>query len=905
MTADTRAIADILLRRQGLLFLPAPDSSAGEGGSLRAIFAWGRSKLDDATLRQTARETEAFLLEFAALGYAGTEKLRLAVAALSSEQRRAVRDGALATLSAQLGANQVHRPLFRRFPKGIPRDTHALWVQRVLSHYLQQPDQPCLHCGAEGSTHVLDPCEHVVCDRCFDGDNYSACPICNAKVSRDSPFFGPDIVRELPKEQVRFTRLELGEDLEAATRELFVSSCARTQALNPVDKADLAAIVDHHGAALIPWLPEAIPLKENVALILGRLLAQADGDALAEVLPVAKAQLRTATDVLRAIAVYAGADAALQGETYVQVTQKRYRELPWWETWLENNPKLARQYADQPINVSESKTVKRFPMPKLRRAFRRALLGLLEELDERSLIEDMLRHRSYWVWVGQFLHPGEYAKRFPKVARAFAIVRGKSPSGEKAPAFAGFYAQLEAAADRGDARAMADLLATRPGELGRRFDHLLRVAAVGEAAGDEGSVDHALARFVEAAPKCSTPVLLTLYALLPTRTRRAKRRMFWPKGGVVTAVTTPDERATLPPAVVESALACVEAELLARFAEAPRHRVALVDAGLTDIVAPFNERTASPAAINLPRGSRVRVPEGKTLRLFLHWCETEGGPRTDIDLSVGFYAADWSYLGVCSYYELTCAIEGQAIARSSGDLTSAPFPEGSSEFVDLDWEAARAAGVRHAVMVVNAYSGASFSQLERGFAGLMLRDDVDGHVFDPRTVTLRFDLQGENGIFTPLSLDLEDGTMHWLDVYSKGEMAFNNVASSNRAIQRVCPETIDYFASGVRLDMYRLGLLHAAARSAQVVIRGEDGSLRRFERSEGETAGAFLARLREGSAGVELEPQGLAELLGEEPCLALLLRGDLPTELPEGSQVYALFREALTPKLAAADLLVG
>src|SRR5690606_3959943 len=109
-----------------------------------------------------------------------------------------------------------------------------------------------------------------------------------------------------------------------------------------------------------------------------------------------------------------------------------------------------------------------------------------------------------------------------------------------------------------------------------------------------------------------------------------------------------------------------------------------------------------------------------------------------IDLSVGSYDASWKYKGVCSYYQLRYEKKKKLLAQSSGDFTSAPFPEGASEFVDIHRENALAAGLRYAVMVVNNYAGLPFSQLERGFAGVMLREDVGGHHFDPRTVTLKF-----------------------------------------------------------------------------------------------------------------------------------------------------------------------
>ncbi|HVH98063.1 MAG TPA: MXAN_6230/SCO0854 family RING domain-containing protein, partial [Enhygromyxa sp.] len=637
------ATSNLLLWRRGLLFLPATRSDRE-----------GRAKPE---------HVEALMLDLAALGYACTPRLRSGLAQLSTPQLAELREQTVAFLAAKLGQSERHLPLFRHFPRGVPRDTAALWFRRVLVHFIQAPDQPCLWCDGEGNTHVLRPCEHVVCDVCFDGSNYSACPICNRVVDRSSPFFKPSELRSRPKETVRFKRLELGEDLDASARAQFQDFCARTQALNPDDKLDFTTLLDDYQLEVLGWVPEKVPLRENVALVFGRLIMHAPAE---QVLPVAREHLRTATDVLRLIATVSGADAALQGAIIYDYEELRYVDAPWWPAWSASvGAAISSRYRDTTYRVAKPRTVKRFPVAKLARATRRALLSILDGLDENALIEDMLRHRSYWVWVGEFLHPGEYAKRFPKVARAFRIVRKRNPEGERAETFHGFYARLELAAAAGDSQTMLELLRMRPGELARRFDHLLRVA------GDEAA---AVARIVEGfvahVDAFSTPVLLTLYGVLPTRAKRAKRRMFWPKGGVSKGVTTSDRRPTLPASVIEAARRPIERELLRRFATQPRFPTAVVDEALRDIIAPFNERTASPSAVNLPRGSKIHVPPGKLVRMFLHWCEREGGERTDVDLSVGFYDADWEFFGVCSYYSLRFEIGGVTIATSSGDLTS-------------------------------------------------------------------------------------------------------------------------------------------------------------------------------------------------------------------------------------------
>lgn len=725
--AATRAV---LLRRRGLVFV--------EGGGATSV---------------AEDHLKALEVEWTALGHVPSTRLRARLAQLSLAELGEVHRWVCGVLARQLGANHVHEPLFRSFPDGIPDDTTELWVIKVLSHFLQEIDQPCLFCGAVGTTHVLDPCLHVVCDRCFDGASYSACPVCEHKVDRASPFFKPSPARKpSAKEKPTLERLDLGEDPEAQAHALFTSFCDRKQAMPPNDRHDLETIVLDLGATVLGWLPEKIPVKENVALVFGTLFTVVEP---AVVLPVAQRYLQTATDVLRFLAVLSGADASL-------LPKARHRQVG---------------------GVYVHQMVHRFPMARLGRPLRRALLSLMEGFDDEALTEDMLRHRSFWVWAGEFLHPHEYAKRFPKVAQAFQVVRKFAPDGTRAPAFAGFKARLEAAAEAHDAPAMVKLLRDRPGELGRRLDHVLRVAGKNERV-----LDQIIQAFDRVAPRLSTPLLLTLYRFLPSRLRPVARRVFWPKGAVTTGVSAPDERAPLSADAISSAMHAVTAELLRRFGEKLALDTVVIDEALRQVMVPFNERTASRSAVALPRGSVVPVPREKIVRMFLHWCQPEkGGTWTDIDLSVGFYTDEWQEAGVCSYYQLKLKDgQGRTIATSGGDLRNAPFPDGASELVDVDWSRALAAGARYAVMVVNNYAGMPFSLLERGFAGLMLRDDAGGLQFDPRTVELKFDLQGENGVYMPLVLDLREGVLHWLDVYAEGQLLFNNVATSRRAITNIC-----------------------------------------------------------------------------------------------------------------------
>ena len=868
MTVGTRpGVRELLLARRGVVFLSSHAEPSSEVASL-------------------ARGVE---LELAALAHAPSARLSARLAQCTQDELVAFRAWALDALLTYSGGKRKHVPLFRRFPRDVPADTGELWWSKVLVHFVQAEGQACLFCGRVGTTHVLDPCRHVVCDRCFDGTSYSACPSCERHVDRSSPFFQPGPERGKPVERVTFRRLELGDDVEQEARALFTSLCARKQALSPSDREALVAILEEHKTAVLAWLPDAIPVRENVAIVFGTLFAACCPD---EVLPHAKRFMTTATDVLRFIAVLSGTDGSLQRQTIHKLVRQGEEPSEFWR-------QLARLFrARTPMarmrDVYVPLEVHRFKVAKLSRPLRRSLLAVLEALTFERLVEDMLRHREYWVWVGEFLHPHEHAKRCPNVARAFQIVRKRAPDGAVAPAFESWNARVERAVRDGDSDGLLAVLGERPGEFARRFDLALRLAQ------DEPGRARVVSAFANKVRVLATPVLLTLRNHLPARERRAGVRVYWPKGTVTTGYRAPDRRPALSRTTIDAALRTIDGELLRRFGTLQGFDSCVLDEALSTVMVPFNERTASRSAVSLPRGSTIAVPPGKVARLFLHWCEPQNQreSETDIDLSVGFYDASWRHVGVCSYYELQLAAkDGALIAQSSGDLRDAPWPDGASEFIDVHRDAARAAGARYAVMVVTAYAGLPFSMLERGFAGLMLRDDVEGEHFDPRTVALRFALAGDHGVYTPLVLDLEQDELHWLDIYTQGQLQMNNVANANMAISKVCPALIAYFGSGVRSSMLDLGLLHAAARCRRVLLRG-DGAVREFVRRSDEDAASFHGRLVGRAAD---EPRSRLPQGDGPPLFALLLHGDL--ELPAGSSVYALFRERVTPTLAASDLL--
>ncbi|MFE1410922.1 MXAN_6230/SCO0854 family RING domain-containing protein [Streptomyces sp. NPDC058746] len=799
------AIESVLLRRLGAVYVDQPPAAASPG-------------------REGVRPLEGELLE---RGHALAPELHAALSVLAPTDLAEERLRLLALVDELMGADRVHKPLFRRFPFSIPHDTERWYVGRVLALLLQEPEQPCVLCGEHGTVHPVSPCAHLVCRACWDGSDHTGCPVCNRRVDPADPFLHPDRderaeragrkAKNLPVGPLRLLRL--GTDLPGDCARVVASLLARQTPLSPEDREDLALLIASAPADL-GWLPE-IPVRETKALVLGTLLRDWRTEDAARALLATR--LTTATDVLRLLAVVSGGDAGL---------------LP----------------------------LPRFANPG--RRLRRELLAVLDALNPEYLVEDLLRHPVAWKRAAERLHPFEQQARHPRAALAFAVLRGTTLSAatpfgaallETAAAHpdavrvdgdrirpATWAGRIEEALARGDAGAAAALAGQRPGELVRRLDHLLRLHP-GEELVPE--LEKALERGLPAVG--AGPLLSALGALRArAEDRRGGRRVFFPRGEVARSQVAWEERAPLPAPLARDVVARLEGEVLRRFAaaEGEPYELAVLDSGLADLTVPFGERTAARALVAVPRGSTQTLPEGEVLRLFLHWTEP-AGVITDLDLSVAFFDSGWRFTGLCDYTSLRHGPAGAA--THSGDLTSAPAPDGATEYVDLDPAALASSGDAFAVPLVFSYNNVPFDELPDAFAGFMAlpADRPRDSSYDPRTVRQRFDLAGQSRVCMPMVVDLASRRALWADVHLPPSGGFQSVAAHGDRLGSVARDVWEHFGSGVRTSMWDLAVWRAAARSREVaVVRrgagpGLPDELWSYRAGDGEPVAAFAARV--------------------------------------------------------------
>ena len=452
--------------------------------------------------------------------------------------------------------------------------------------------------------------------------------------------------------------------------------------------------------------------------------------------------------------------------------------------------------------------------PSFSRAQRRRLLGLLDAVgqvqDNRDSAEEMARRCERWKRLARHLRPGDYARRFP---RAAALLHQVASGGAEE----GFTSRLEEALARRDVESALRLLSTRPGVFARRLNHLLRLCV------DEAARERVVAEFARVAPEVSLPVLVRLWEYFSSPGPDA---LPWRVVAIKAATGT---KTTLIPSTRRPGPA--DAAVVRAVEEALRQRKRLgriaVDQGMYEgYTAPVGLRSASPGMRTAGRGTRLPLPEGETIRFFLHWRDLPEAPpkapgpaepaaaedrdtRVDLDLSAFFVSEDFTRTEQIAYYNLR-----STAAVHSGDLTSAP--DGAAEFVDVTLAEALRQGWRYVVMTVHSFSHHRLSEVPECWAGAMARgaDPQSGEVFEASTVMQRLDLVSPTFNATPFVIDITERRLIWWDLpVGVGE---HQVANLDRSSNRVLAHLLDL------LEGRRMPLAHLLGLLADDVVEDPD-----------------------------------------------------------------------------------
>lgn len=181
-----------------------------------------------------------------------------------------------------------------------------------------------------------------------------------------------------------------------------------------------------------------------------------------------------------------------------------------------------------------------------------------------------------------------------------------------------------------------------------------------------------------------------------------------------------------------------------------------IDDGMEKIALPIQETASMGGFGVLPKGSKLDIPYGKKVRLFIYWERVN-----DIDLSIMGLTEK---LKSMEFSWRTMASNQSDALTFSGDITSGYY--GGSEYFDIDIDGFQNLfpKIRYLIPCANVYSGTPFANCKCK-AGYMERDVMDsGEIFEPTTVQTSFAITVNSTFAYLFAIDLQTRELIWLNI---------------------------------------------------------------------------------------------------------------------------------------------
>lgn len=554
--------------------------------------------------------------------------------------------------------------------------------------------------------------------------------------------------RGMAYEDVEFKAIRLGTEEEFLG--IFTRLAGANQALTPQDRATLEWFIDNHRDDI--KVPTSVPFKETLCIL------------VAKGLPVL---VTSPTDVLRVAVFMSGGDVSLSNVP----------KAP---------PSIFYRYRGE---ASPKDKFRKFSRPE-----RRMILGLLETTGCDP--EEMQRHLGKWLRLGEILHVGEYAEKFPLAFAAFKRLRNQPPK----------VRTFNSRIDMAFAESWKDgvhALKARPGEFARRLDWMLRTF------NEKAQVRHILGSFRKLGNGISNKVLFELYRHFEGRSREGHQRMVMLKGSRAKCKTL-DPLPPLDKGLVETVHGAISSMIEERIGKLPRLGDVWVDERLKDVPVPFSMRSMNASVKTYVRGTKVPFrKDAKVIRAFLHWNDERG--HVDLDLSADFRSE--SLAGV-SHISFTNLKDEVTKSCHSGDIR---HRRGAcAEYIDVDIKHSLAAGVRYVVLQAYNYDGQPFHKVKEAVFGIMEREFPESNkTFVPSTISNCAAIANDGSSIIVCILDLSEGCYIWADIEADRHLSIlENMGGKS------C-DVVKALVSKPTMSVYDLLSMHARGRGKLVKDRSQ------------------------------------------------------------------------------------
>jgi hypothetical protein len=481
----------------------------------------------------------------------------------------------------------------------------------------------------------------------------------------------------------------------------------------------------------------SIPFKENLVAVIEYLMDKGE-----------KIHLKSATDVLRVAIVMSGGNLK-------EPTKVKFKKL--------------------------SKTVRKY------------FLTLLE--GSTSLEDDVTRDTERWKRFLYALHPGDYAKRFPKVVKVYGLLYNN-----KAKSFNG---KLDSLIKKNDIQALK-VAAARPGEFMRKLKVLTLAFP-----------EQITNTFVAVSERMTVFQLLKLKKYLETTNERSFR-MFAPKGNWTKVQVVDNNTSKVNQDIIVSLLEIIEGRVKEKV-ETKLEGPVRLDERVKGI-----KLSASDVAA-YGRGTEFLIPEGVTfIRTASYW-ENKTHGNNWFDNGWNFFDDNWNEVGHCTWDESQFGKD----ALFSGDPTNSKTSDGKAcQLIDIYLNNLAQRGVRYGVWSVMCYSGIKFKDATDVFAALQWGDDANkGRLFEPSRAQISFPLK-DNTLYKFIAyVDIQERKLVFMDANFKADKS--STSRNGKVLTQKMPAYLEYLATIPSVyDLFEPVRKGGSGKRLHVVYDDKDVSLK-------------------------------------------------------------------------------
>lgn len=553
-------------------------------------------------------------------------------------------------------------------------------------------------------------------------------------------------------EQPNYTIITVGDD--AKFDKIFTDLVSVNQSLKS-DDLDTVKWFVNSGIKLV--LPPTIPFKETLCVLATMGV---------------KVPVKTPTDVLRIATAMSGGDISLP-----KVPSKMVKLNSWSNRKVENT---AREL---------------FKFKKFNRSERKFLLELLESTScdpKEAVLKD-----GRWTRLGEILHPGEYANRYPKAFNMFKKIRNSKVKS--------WYGDLDLAFKNSTSKGLKKL-SERPGEFLRKLDHLLR--------DNTESKDDILSNLKLVSPSVSNKVLFESYAHFLNRNTPNKLRNITIKGKRTRIKLK--ELPAINQDVLDQLSSVILNTLGDKFEKLEKLGNVWIDPELCKIPVPSNMRSLNPSLKPVIRGTRIPMgnQNSKVIRAFVHWFDEQG--TEDLDLSATFVGMGKSP----KIISWNCS-QSEEEGYFSGDIRQ--VRGACAEYIDINIKASLDNGYRYVVLDVRNFQGYALSDVKDCVFGWMEREfPMANEIFVPATLSNTVRLNSPSQITLVSIIDLETQEYIFLDIDQSGIP----IASHQ---QNDILEKIKEYSELPKFSVYNILKMHANRRGKIVESKEEADTIFNYE----------------------------------------------------------------------------